>query len=123
VKRLIDEQRLDRDRTALVDDTKDYLDAAKQNGISFIFASYGYGKLDQKDYLDLRVQTISASPELVNFAIFDDKIISVSSCPRSEYEQTERQIREQEDDEDPGAGRGCHLVITHAEFGFGVFKV
>jgi hypothetical protein len=66
VKRLIDEQRLDRDRTALVDDTKDYLDAAKQNGISFIFASYGYGKLDQNGGSDLRMQIMLAFSERVN---------------------------------------------------------
>ena len=67
VKRLIDENQLDRNQTVFVGDSKDDLDAARQNEISFIFASYGYGKLDQKDYFDLRVQTISTFPELMNF--------------------------------------------------------
>jgi phosphoglycolate phosphatase len=67
VKRLIEEHQLDRNLTVFVGDSKDDLDAARQNEISFIFASYGYGKLDQKDYLDLRVQTISTFPELMNF--------------------------------------------------------
>lgn len=67
VKRLIDEHQLDRNRTVFVGDSKDDLDAARRNEISFIFASYGYGNLDQKDYLDQRVQTISAFPELRSY--------------------------------------------------------
>lgn len=66
VNRLIVEYHLDRDQTALVGDTAGDLDAALDNDVSFIFASYGYGKLDQNES-NLCMRVISAFPELMGF--------------------------------------------------------
>jgi phosphoglycolate phosphatase len=48
VQRIIFEKNLDPKRTALVGDASGDWEAARHNGIFFIFASYGYGKLDYR---------------------------------------------------------------------------
>lgn len=65
VRMLIDEHGLDQERTVMVGDTMGDLDAALKNGVDFIFASYGYGKLDRTDDLSDHVRIIMRFDEII----------------------------------------------------------
>lgn len=64
VQRILGEKRLDPKHTALVGDTKGDWEAAVNNGIFFIFAAYGYGKLDLQTRDQSRMLIIDLFPQL-----------------------------------------------------------
>jgi phosphoglycolate phosphatase len=65
VERLIAEKRLETKRTSLVGDTNSDLDAALYNNLFFIYAAYGYGKLDLNSMNESKTTHIGSFPQLI----------------------------------------------------------
>jgi len=65
VERLITEKRLEAKRTTLVGDTLSDYEAASKNDLFFIYAAYGYGKLDLNSINESKATHIGSFPQLI----------------------------------------------------------
>jgi phosphoglycolate phosphatase len=65
VQMLIMEKRLDPKRTTLVGDTFSDYEAALKNDLFFIYAEYGYGKLDLNSMNESKATHIGSFPQLI----------------------------------------------------------